>query len=975
MKTNRIFAKLFSFLTGVVLVLLLSNLSLGFQCEEYDKVYQQINERLRQAQVSCEPVANEIEALINAFEEYRKKALSLRSFYVEAAGKLQHVISPLTDLYANHQQLIVEAGRQGLLIPPDIQKKMPEIADGQNNVQALADAGLIGKDEKVMFGVPTSAMTFDPQKISLLREYRKKEADIYFKYEDETKKAEETLAKLVPQLNKELAARINELGAAITRYQQARERVKNLLHNGQYVHCLGEPVQEQDSQSDAGLDTLNSLTSENDIPGMNHEIVALDDFQKEYRPFKLGKIPPLKQPPFLKDGTFYAKQWAGLKEQQLLGREMDVIISANNILTDICTIGKNLAQSIFIDMPKSIVQAPYELGTSIGDMAMATNARDFNDAKDRFWNVALGPVNYLKDLGERVVNDFKQIDPGQFDPTGASKIYSVITNFSLLNHALADFSAGEYTSGGLELPQSESAQDYINYINSADEQLDRLDNVNQQIQETGKQVTAAADALAAFTEFYVAFGHSAAELKVKLPELVEKLKEGNLFTDKYNTIYREYKTKLSTDLIELNKEKATILEEISKEELKTPQDLEKIKELNSDLDKLNKATEQTTQALNDLTKEESSTAAPPTGELAETIASGDTVELQNKIDPLIKEDKLLGEGAYKKVYDAGGNEVIQIISEKEKIASFETEKAGFELLEEAGLDHVGVSDYKTIELNGKEVGVRIAEKIDTATIGENMIKDNKWTNEHTKAVASAIKQANERGLILLDPNPGNVYFKETASGLKASFLEGDGIIKVADLEKKTIKIFNDTFDLSTPEGIEALQKKILKGPELVQNDMARNYFANEVKKQLGDAGLSNAENLPVGPGAYNEKLLQKEACYGTAPENFWQNFETAYNDATPPTTTATNVLETNQKLISEVEQKQQTLNKEPSAASASHQAQTQHSQEVPSIQNFLEEPEGTNYGVNLDLPEINFNTGEQGFDLFNNYGDIPGEIQ
>jgi len=78
-----------------------------------------------------------------------------------------------------------------------------------------------------------------------------------------------------------------------------------------------------------------------------------------------------------------------------------------------------------------------------------------------------------------------------------------------------------------------------------------------------------------------------------------------------------------------------------------------------------------------------------------------------------------------------------------------------------------------------------------------------------------------------------------------------------------------------------------------------------------------------------------------------------------------------------VEQNQEPVNKEPSAASASHQAQTQHSQEVPSIQNLLEEPEGTNYGVNLDLPDdlFNFNTGEQGFDLFSNYGDIPGEIQ
>ena len=146
---------------------------------------------------------------------------------------------------------------------------------------------------------------------------------------------------------------------------------------------------------------------------------------------------------------------------------------------------------------------------------------------------------------------------------------------------------------------------------------------------------------------------------------------------------------------------------------------------------------------------------------------------------------------------------------------------------------------------------------------------------------------------------------------------------------------------------------------------------------MGDAGLSNAENLPVGPGAYNEKLLQKEACYGTAPENFWQEFETAYDGSTSPTNKATSVLEANQKLISEVEQKQQTLNEKPSSASASHQAQTQHSQEVPSIQNFLEEPEGTNYGVNLDLPEdlFDFDKAEQGFDLFSNNGDIPGEIQ
>jgi len=157
MKTDRIFVKLLSFTVSIVFILFVNNLALGFQCEEYKKIYQQINKRLRQAQVSCEPVANEIEALINAFEEYRKKALLLRSFYVEAAGKLQHVISPLTDLYVKHQKLIVEAGQQGLLIPPDIQKKMPKIADGQNNVQALVKAGLIKRNEKVMFGVPTSA--------------------------------------------------------------------------------------------------------------------------------------------------------------------------------------------------------------------------------------------------------------------------------------------------------------------------------------------------------------------------------------------------------------------------------------------------------------------------------------------------------------------------------------------------------------------------------------------------------------------------------------------------------------------------------------------------------------------------------------------------------------------------------------------------------------------------------------------------
>jgi len=363
---------------------------------------------------------------------------------------------------------------------------------------------------------------------------------------------------------------------------------------------------------------------------------------------------------------------------------------------------------------------------------------------------------------------------------------------------------------------------------------------------------------------------------------------------------------------------------------------------------------------------------------------------------LIEEEKLLGEGAYKKVYDAG-SEVIQVIDNPDKISSFEREKAGLKLLEEAGLDHVGVSDYKTIELNGKKVAVRIAEKIDTTTIGENLMKKGEWTESHTKAVASAIKQANENGLLLLDPNPGNVYFKKINGKLKASFLEGDGIIKLKNLKQNIIEIGGKKYDLSTTKGIQDLQKTILTGGDLINildKNIVRKALLSEVNQKLYYAQtgeLLSVEQLPpearnpVGAAAYNGEVL-KEIYYpeGNVPENtlntlnnFTNSFESAYNEATSPTNKATNVLEANQKLISEVEQKQQALNEKPSAASASHQAQPQHSQEVPSIQNFLEEPEGTNYGVNLDLPEdlFDFDKAEQGFDLFSNNGDIPGEIQ
>ena len=789
------------------------NIALAGGCEQFAKIYSQIEKRQEQMTISCDEVKEKLKKLLAAYNDCSRKNENLKTFYLSTAAWILKEISALDDLKAKHKQLVVEAGMQGLLLKDDVIKMIAGLRDGSLKRENLVKQGLIKKNERVMFGVPQSAMIFDDteegrQKLALLREFKKKEAKLFFKFEKEKKKIEQKINAELPKKNKELAQYKKELINSIKKYHEEKQKIIPLFTGRKFVHCLGVPDDMIDIPSPY-YTSDDSVTALEDIPGLVPKMPGVNDIEKRYPEFKPIHIPSLEQPPFLRDGTVYAKEWAGLQHAKFLSKEMDVIIQQMEARKKIVEPWIDLCKAVFYEMPRGMVEGSYNIGYGFGEVL-----RGDPKGIERIVHSITAPFKYIGEKGKDLMNNLWGLcskDTIDAFSKNVKTYNTLVDSFAKLSSVV------EYNLDPTKDPSfPENAQSSKDYLKYADRINDRMKDLDKALEAAGlllKQGEKFSKVLTDTAELLVIAKQMQPEAALRVQQLKAFLKKWKENSPAFARLC-EKSSNLAQKIADLFRKK---------QELQAKQNI--VREENYAIEgegasnkkegspeetgvSVEEDIQQFAEELADSIAEEEMEfheqfEQKPKGEL-ERLAEENPSEFEKKVKDIIKNERVWKKGHFKEVYDKG-NEVLQVAKPDVLYGMVDTkaldalirDDLGLKRLDEVGVGHIKASETKIIKTTilGREVpvAVRVAEKVQNLDecLGENVLKKGKWTEEHTKALAEAFAKLNQK-YIALDPNPGNFYFKRNRAGkLECHFLEGDGIVGVQDFierHKENIKV-------------------------------------------------------------------------------------------------------------------------------------------------------------------------------------------
>ncbi len=736
--------------------------------EEAEKLKTRLEKRLKTRTQSCSRVEEIILQLYESNDKIRKEIDSLSKYYQDVLGKLtEEYLAPFSVLQKEHSELKYRAYIDNVIVPDDVRARYYK--EGK--------WGKDGSGKDVILGIPVEAMSFDDDNIAKSEEYFKKQVEIFNRWEEESKKYKELAQKTVKEFNKNVQEKLEtDIASLIKTHVGIQKKLEEIFYSREYEHCLGIPKARAVTYriGDTDVYTLNMDAFEakmqrdvSELPGMN--IVPPDEnkLREVFKPLEAPLPPPIpKQIHFVKNGKKLMKDAVEIRQSQLSADRWNVICDVTEMFMYPTQKARDLGKSLFIDMPVSMVKPLGNLAdiNKGWDQALADMTKDYLKLGKEMTigtieSLAKNTCDTLDDLG-KVIRDNGNALLDSFDNKGV--VDTITDSFIKVAKGARNSQSkiGILTSLFIEPPKAgASAYETINYLSKTAEVLKTIEDTRKDIQATTKWLNQHVwDNLDRSIQAYLAFqgAKATAQLAINIK---------NKINPPYDPIaevrsIRESVLKEKTLADEVLAKK-NAGEPISQEAVKLAEEI-KAKEVNKLVEEQKKLIEEQNKVVEEpqkvVEKPQKTPYEPP--------------KVVERNEPTL--GKELGRGTMKSTYDSNiPNEVIQEFNLTGKQLDLAIQR---QQLSEARLTEAGVGFAKTNEIIKTPDGkvFQKVEKVDGASIAENLIKENKFTAEHRAALKEAMDKLNNNNMIATDPNPGNIYFERNPSGkLEAKFLDKD----------------------------------------------------------------------------------------------------------------------------------------------------------------------------------------------------------
>lgn len=248
------------------------------QCTgDLNKLLEEVQARQAQIRQSCEPVINQMQALLGAKAAYNQSLFDAIEFWDRSRVRVfEDDLSPLNDLVEIHNRIAVEAAAGNVLLDKATAQLVTDVRSGARN------------NGRVMFGVPIEAMSFDATEIALINRIRTKYNQNYLKMEDFVRAYVPSASEAARDVNKQLEGHRTRISDRFRAHQQLLDKFRQVFLNGKFSHCLGEP----DTEGDVAV----SVVQPGGPFGLNQQFQGFGEVQKEAQGVKFSSLPGISPP-------------------------------------------------------------------------------------------------------------------------------------------------------------------------------------------------------------------------------------------------------------------------------------------------------------------------------------------------------------------------------------------------------------------------------------------------------------------------------------------------------------------------------------------------------------------------------------------------------------------------------------------------------------------------------------------------------
>ena len=824
-------------------------------------------------------IFSEYNKLQNTLDDAKKRREEARKS-IENLGK--ELYKKANSILKRHMKLFILAKEAGLLLPPNLAKVAYVDPNLANNY----------KGPKI-FGIPLQAYTFDPEKIALLNKIKEEDKKLVEEWDKVRDNFLKQMDKIRNNFNSAMNKKRREFQNSVDKINQLREQLLNMFKSNEYEHCLGNSKDIPPSQ----------------IPGMSPPLD--ENFMNKYGAYfnNLNHFPivpygivALKNIPLVRDGRQAIKAQIDLLHDSLKNQSLSTKIHILQGIYYTIKAARDASVGVYRGMYETAKGA---VNPALGAMNKLYHGKGWESlktlgygygkfVKDLTWGQvkAIGKdakdlVLSVSEMGAKLASKEGQGSIGKFMKDIYQYASSVIDY-----HMQGANKASGYKSGYGS--SSENPQEDLKQIDKLNKMLQGLKGINQGLDNAVKNYNKyVLDNAQRLFNLYMAVGGgeglrgAKSFAKGAFGEIAKKgVVEGTKGIAKKAA---EQKIQKGKQIIEKGKKIAKGAKESAK---RAKESMKNLKELKKKIAENYKQYKKNYEGLEKKIEYEQ--------KYKEYLAKNELVRKAYKKVDLEKlgNIKPLGEGSLKKVYKTirGGKvEVMKVITDKSKVANeMARQVMTAERLRKAGL---AFDKYNIVRTKSGEMVV-VQKMLNPKTFGDTIIKEGKWTKEHSQALMEYVAKANKKGYIITDVKPDNFRFVKTKSGkIKAVLMDLDGVVSAKELVQERggkVVLPHEGFkeiDLSNPKNIQYLQKTLLLkklnqqqvGPVLAQLG-TKNYHVSYQQGLYGISGSAGGfvEALKKKFGEnykkfFNEKLYEK----------YFQKKGTTKKATVPRTSTAT----------------------------------------------------------------------------------------